>query len=160
MNHYIRNRAKLTSKVDFAEIKRELPDEMFWSYELPWPPMNVFQPLQCFETPWIAPHKSSCRAEFWDWRVMMEMFQMSSRCWDSLYMMCGRCVNDKLERCTTGLWDCMLRLILCIFGGWRWFLSLGCFGDVWVIQTTFIWYLESVWSLTLVRTCKVWKLSF
>ena len=35
MNHDIRNRAKLTSKVDFAETDGGLPDEFYQSHELP-----------------------------------------------------------------------------------------------------------------------------
>ena len=156
MNHYIRNRAKLTSKVDFAEVDRVLPVEFYQSHELPWVCLSVSQALQCFESSWIVPHKSSCRVWLWLWNSMVEVFQKCSRCWDSFYMMCGRYLNDKLEGCTTGLWDCMLRLILCKLGGEKWFLSLRLFGDVWVDQTTFIWYLESVWCITLVRKCKVW----
>ena len=96
----------------------------------------------------------------WDLMMMILCLQVMYECLDSSYVIYGWCLNDKKGKCTSGLRVCLIRLNMCFNGGWRVILSFWCFCDVWMIQTTFKWCLESVWSIGLVRNCKGWKLGF
>ena len=95
-----------------------------------------------------------------NWFLVMESrmarYQFQVYDLDEFYMIFVRYWKWKFDGCTSGFSFSKFWLTLCMCGVWEWFLSLGCFGDVWVVQTTFIWYLESVRSITLVRNCKDW----
>ena len=92
--------------------------------------------------------------------LMFHLLQVMYEYWDSSHMIFGWCLKWKIGECTSGLWDGLLRLKICTYGGWWVILSFGCFCDVWMVQTTSIWCLVSVRIIGLIRTCKVWKLQF
>ena len=77
---------------------------IWWSYELPWVYLSVFQPLLWFETCWDSPPKSSCRPGFWLWKLMMEMFWIMCDGLDEFYMTYWWCLNWKIGKCASGLW--------------------------------------------------------
>ena len=110
--------------------------------------------------PGIACSNQAATCLVWDLMMMILMLQIMDECWDNSYMMFMWCLKWKFGKRTSGLRVSLLRLNLCFNGGWRVILSFGCFCEVWMIQTTFKWCLESVWSIGLVKTCKGWKLGF
>ena len=108
----------------------------------------------------IASGVTAAVSLMWDLMMMILCLQVMYECWNSSYVIYGWCLKWKIGKRTSGLRVSLLRLNLCTYGGWRVILSFGCFCEVWMIQTTFKWCLESVWSIGLVRNCKGWKLGF
>ena len=151
---------KLTSKLSFAEVDGGVSDDFYQSHELPWVCLSVSQAYfasKPFES--LQPNQFAANC-FLVMESRMARYQFQVYDLDEFYMIFVRYWKWKFDGCTSGFCFDKLWLTLCMFGVWEWFLSLGCFGDVWVVQTTFIWYLESVWCITLIRNDKVWKLSF
>jgi len=160
MNDHIQKRENLPQNWDFQKLMEEFQlssNDPISFLELHWVCSNAHLALKPFES--LQPNQFAANC-FLVMESRMARYQFQVYDLDEFYMIFVRYWKWKFDGCTSGFCFSKFWLTLCIFGGWRWFLSLGCFGDVWVIQTTFIWYLESVWCITLVRNCKVWKLSF
>ena len=160
MNDHIQKRKKLTLSWDFQKLM-----ECFQ--------VLCFDPISFLDLHWVCPNAHLASKPFEslqpnqfaaDWFLVMEAwmarYQLVFYDLDEFYMIFVRCWKWKFDGCTSGFCFGLLKLTLCIYGSWKSFMSFRCFGDVWVIQTTSIWCLWSVRSLTLVRDYKVWKLSF
>ena len=171
-NSLLKIYAKYAWIIIFKNVKTYIKTEIFrsWWRSSSWVPMILLASLSSTEcVPMLTllqnllNHSNQINLQltgFLSERAWMARYQFQFYDLDEFYMIFVRYWKWKIDGCTSGFCFGKFWLTLCMFGVWRWFLSLGCFGDVWVIQTTFIWYLESVRSITLVRNCKVWKLSF